>query len=192
MPGLSEIATGHWSLKGLVASMILVFVGGAMTIYDQFFDNTSGHGPTTVTLKCLAPDCGYTQEMSIEEFRELTNAKTQEWMQQNNITMPEGGGGPEGMMDPMMMGMMPSWGQPYTQWGLVCPQCQKNSFYLHTVCPKCGEIFLENPQNAGAPDKCPKCGYSRIEERRKERQEKKQAEREAKRDKRKSKSQSSD
>ncbi len=186
MAGLSEIVAGHWSLKGLVASMILVFVGLAMTIYNQFSGGSQSQGAISVTLKCVNPSCPNVQTMTSESFRELTNQKTQEWMQLNNISIPEGGMGPEGMMmDPMMMGMMPTWGQG--QWPLPCPQCQQNSFYIHLTCPKCSEIYMENLQDTSTPDKCPKCHYSRIEERRKERQDKKKADKEAKKERKQKK-----
>ncbi len=35
MPGLFDLKEGGWELKGLIASFILVFIGGGLTIYNQ-------------------------------------------------------------------------------------------------------------------------------------------------------------
>jgi DNA-directed RNA polymerase subunit RPC12/RpoP len=49
--------------------------------------------------------------------------------------------------------------------GIVCPKCGEKDGYLAYKCPKCGTVF-EKVLN-DLPDRCPKCGYSAMEELRK-------------------------
>jgi len=189
MPGFTEIATGHWSLKGLVVSTVLVLVGGALTIYHQVAGTTGAGGSAKIVFKCVNPKCGFVKEYSSEGYSKLIQKANEEWMKQQGIEVPKS---PQGQpMDPMMMGMMgmgmmlPPWGQP--GYPLVCPKCGERTFYRHIKCAKCGALFMEDYEK-NPPDKCPKCGYSRIEERRKEARAKKQAERERKRSRRKRRS----
>ena len=46
-----------------------------------------------------------------------------------------------------------------------CKECGKETAYVAEKCEKCGEVFFPN-YNApdGIYDRCPKCGYSAIEE----------------------------
>jgi len=51
-----------------------------------------------------------------------------------------------------------------------CPKCGEESCYRAIQCPKCKDVYEENSVPNAAPDTCPECGYSEIEERRKARQ----------------------
>ena len=46
---------------------------------------------------------------------------------------------------------------------VVCPKCNDKTGYRAEKCEKCGEIF-ERDAGSPTPDKCPKCGYSPLEE----------------------------
>lgn len=179
MPGFAEIASGHWSLKGLVASMVLVLVGGIMTIYYQVAGTSVGtSGSGLIPLKCVNENCGYLIEVDGKKYAEIIQKANNDWMQANGVEIPKPGdpGAGMGPMGPMGMGMaMPQWGQPGTEYGLPCPKCAENSMYRHIKCAKCGEIFLEDFEQSPF-DKCPKCGYSASEERRKQRTEEKKSE----------------
>jgi hypothetical protein len=47
--------------------------------------------------------------------------------------------------------------------GLTCPNCGEPSCYEATKCEKCGTIFEKGTKRGDYEDRCPKCGYSRIE-----------------------------
>jgi hypothetical protein len=49
---------------------------------------------------------------------------------------------------------------------MKCQKCGKDTAYGAEKCTKCGEIFHYGGEST-FPDKCPKCGYSPIEEGRK-------------------------
>ena len=52
---------------------------------------------------------------------------------------------------------------------LVCKKCGKESIYRAEKCEKCGLIFLRGTVPNDFADRCPKCGNSKTEERRKQR-----------------------
>lgn len=92
-----------------------------------------------MTLMCVNPDCEAVYEVTIEEYRK---------------TMMESSGG--GMMMMMEMGPM----------AVECKECGEKSAYVAEVCEKCGEVFIPDytdPEDY--PDRCPECGYSKMEER---------------------------
>ncbi|MDD5063220.1 MAG: hypothetical protein PHQ35_00470 [Phycisphaerae bacterium] len=50
--------------------------------------------------------------------------------------------------------------------GIVCPKCNEASGYRAEKCQKCDIIFERGTGN-DLPDRCPKCGYSALEDMRK-------------------------
>jgi ribosomal protein L40E len=50
---------------------------------------------------------------------------------------------------------------------IVCPKCGQESGYRAEKCEKCGFIFERGAVAGDFPDRCPKCGYSAMEEARK-------------------------
>jgi len=49
---------------------------------------------------------------------------------------------------------------------LDCPECGEEAAFRAIKCSKCSEIFTKGEaQDNKYPDKCPKCGFSEIEER---------------------------
>lgn len=53
---------------------------------------------------------------------------------------------------------------------IVCPACNKAAAFAAQKCDKCGNVFFPNPTAYGDyQDRCPKCRYSKAEERYKNR-----------------------
>lgn len=90
---------------------------------------------TDMPLKCTHPGCGVTYKLSGAEFKELFhNPKS-----------------------PVMPG----------QEVFPCRVCGRNTATVAQECEKCTEVFIMNHmslQQGSYPDKCPRCGYSTIEE----------------------------
>ncbi len=49
---------------------------------------------------------------------------------------------------------------------LVCEKCGEESVYRAVKCEKCGLVFEKYPVHGDFADRCPECGYSKIEENR--------------------------
>lgn len=45
-----------------------------------------------------------------------------------------------------------------------CKECGQQTAYVGMQCPKCGEVFIRGSASQQYPDKCPACGYSRMED----------------------------
>jgi hypothetical protein len=178
MAGFFSIEKGDWAVKGLIASVVMVIVGGILVALDFTRTDTGGMGE--VVLKCTTPNCPYTAVLGRKEFNAMGKARDKEYQEeyakknpgqspQGPMTMPGMPGMPPGMMMPPGMEDMPMypWGSP--GWPLKCPKCGKDSVLRAIQCEKCKNIFFEDPE-ATYVDKCPKCGYSAVEEAMKERQ----------------------
>jgi len=50
---------------------------------------------------------------------------------------------------------------------LVCEKCGEESVYKAVKCEKCGLVFEPGAVPKDFPDRCPECGHSKTEERRK-------------------------
>ena len=50
---------------------------------------------------------------------------------------------------------------------LTCPKCGQESVYEAVKCPNCELVFEKGSVPRDFEDRCPKCGYSQIEENRK-------------------------
>ena len=126
--------------KNLAIGLVVVclLVAGTM-FYRSFFGGGSGGGSTgdrQVALMCAS--CGGF-EVSVDEFREMMSQQ-----------------GPGGMM------MMP--GQDAA---MECPKCGKKSCYPAQKCKQCETIFVfGQARDKRYPDRCPKCSFSSIEDRR--------------------------
>lgn len=133
--------------KKVVMIVIIVLCIGLAAGITYWTNRGSGPGKkiSSIPMACANSKCGYTTELTIKEFNEL---------------MSKGRG--DGVTpDPMFMGPA----------ALECPECGEMSFFTANKCEKCGEIFLSNPDSRDYPDRCPKCGYSAMEERTQARKE---------------------
>jgi DNA-directed RNA polymerase subunit RPC12/RpoP len=48
--------------------------------------------------------------------------------------------------------------------GVECPKCHKKDGYRAEKCEKCGNVFEKIPNTTDYPDRCPKCGFSALED----------------------------
>jgi len=55
---------------------------------------------------------------------------------------------------------------------LTCRECGQDGILRAVKCENCGEVFFRNSVPADFADRCPKCGYSKTEAKRKARLEK--------------------
>jgi predicted Zn-ribbon and HTH transcriptional regulator len=52
--------------------------------------------------------------------------------------------------------------------GMTCKECGENTAMEAVKCEKCGYVFLRGAAGIGFSDRCPECGFSKIEEERKQ------------------------
>ena len=125
---------------GIAVAVICLLIAGTIIYRTMFSDGPGGAGGNRdVALLCTT--CGGF-EIPADEFRDL--------MSKN--------------LDPMMMGMP---GQPMA---IPCPKCGKKTCYMAQKCPQCEHIFVfGQARDQNYPDRCPKCGFSEIEDRQKNR-----------------------
>ena len=89
-------------------------------------------------VKCNTPDCGVSYEMPLRDYYQLVDTKQR-----------EAGG----------MGMPP----------IMCKKCGKESLFKAVKCEKCQAVFFYVSGSVeDYPDRCPECGFSKLEEARKE------------------------
>ncbi len=50
---------------------------------------------------------------------------------------------------------------------MTCQKCGEKSAFTAIKCEKCDTVFIRGTVEGPYEDKCPKCGYSKMEERRK-------------------------
>jgi hypothetical protein len=128
---------------GLIVSVCLLVIGA-------IFMTRGGSGGGTlvvsnnVGLVCTNPECGHKEAVDRMKFVEMVKQKEKELgITDEDLAMGRGRG----------VG---------TQIPLTCPKCGKDAFVSGNFCDKCQEIFPA--QEGQYRDKCPKCGYSRLEE----------------------------
>ncbi len=123
--------------------MISVLVGclvlvAALNIPRFFKGGSKSSVSRTVDLICLNPKCGADSEITREEY--------QEGIQNSGMVI-----GPMGMAGPV-----------------ECPKCGEISAARGLKCKECSTVFMQKHGGDDYPDRCPKCGYSDIENRRSE------------------------
>ena len=117
---------------------ICLVVSGTV-FYRSFFGNSTGAAGGNQDMALLCTTCGGF-EIPADEFRELMSKQ-----------------GPG-----MMMGM------PGQQMVMECPKCAKKTCYMAQKCEQCEAIFVfGQAREQSYPDRCPKCSFSRIEDRQK-------------------------
>jgi len=52
--------------------------------------------------------------------------------------------------------------------GMTCRECGEDTAFEAIKCEKCGHVFLKGAAGIDFTDRCPECGYSKIEEERKQ------------------------
>jgi hypothetical protein len=131
------------NVKIIVSVACLVLAAGIL--YFTTFSGGSGGatGDAKIWFKCVNPDCNQAYSLTPDEF-----AKAQ-------------GDNPIGPMMMMMPGQQPQ--------AFKCQKCGQQSAYMAQQCEKCKEVFImqmpvPGQANQDFPDRCPKCGYSAIED----------------------------
>lgn len=118
----------------IVGCLVLAAV---ITVITQRKPSGSGGAKGPIQLLCVNKKCNAEFELSRDDFRKQMMEKT------STRTMAPG------MMGPQI---------------LTCNKCGKESAYIASKCEKCESAFIPNYTQRDYPDKCPKCGYSAIEE----------------------------
>jgi ribosomal protein L40E len=89
-----------------------------------------------IWIKCINPDCNQAYSVTREEFSQMQ------------------GDNPMAMM-PMTQGPP----------AFKCLKCGQDTAYMAQQCEKCKDVFFNGEAGDEMyPDKCPKCGYSFLEE----------------------------
>ena len=135
------------NVKVIVAVACLALAVGIFCYMSGIFSGSSSSGGDgKIWFKCVNPKCNAAYSLTPDEFAKL---------QGNNPMMPM-----------MMPGQTPAF---------QCQKCSQKTAYMATKCEnkKCGEIFITQmpmpgKANQDFPDRCPKCGYSAIEQMEKE------------------------
>ena len=122
-----------------IAFAVVALIVAGIVISKTFSGGSGSGGGVNAKVYLLCKSCGE-MEVTKDEFREI------------RVNQPV-------LMNPMVGGPM-----------LVnCPKCGKKTCAVATKCQGCGNVYVvvPKPGSTEPPDKCPKCGYSAIEERRK-------------------------
>jgi len=183
MSDFMKLDLSKLSAKGILASFVLLLTGVVFTIYSQFAGSQPA-GPDGIYLKCSDPSCDYTEKISFDKKTEMASGQLEkyqtehpQYLQEVLQSLSQGGAGPRaieerpmGISEQSLIGL---WGNPDYGLPFTCPKCSRESVYLAYRCEKCGEIFFTSPTLGAQGDKCPKCGFSKTEQKSKEYQEKK-------------------
>lgn len=124
----------------IVIVSLICLVVAVVIIFKTYFQNSaiSSLRQEMVWLKCVNPKCNHEEEVNLQEYQERLEASGQ-----NNMML--------------MPGVPPQ--------VLECASCGQKSLMLAEKCQNCGTVFVPNYSSRNKfPDRCPKCGYSAIEE----------------------------
>jgi len=129
------------NVKIIVSVLCLVLAAGILYFTTFRSEGGGDSGDVQIWLKCVNPDCNQAYSLTPDEFLEMQH---------------------QGGMNPMMM--MPGQSQAFK-----CKKCGQQSAYMAQKCEKCKEVFIMQMPGPGEanqdfPDRCPKCGYSAIEQ----------------------------
>lgn len=129
----------------IIVSVVCLVLAAGILYFTTFSGGGTGGGDAKIWFKCVNPDCNQAYSLKPDEFAKLQ--------------------GDNPMMMPMMM--------PGQQQAFKCQKCGQQSAYMAQQCEKCKEVFIMQMPAPGAanqdfPDRCPKCGYSAIEQMEKE------------------------
>ncbi|MBN1437216.1 MAG: hypothetical protein JW936_09080 [Sedimentisphaerales bacterium] len=153
MPNFFAVKEGGWPVYALIASFILLAIGGISTVYFELFYQP----PIIKTLLCS--ECGHVMDIPQEEFQAMVDEREAALGDPCGMGMDmQTPGGMPGM-PPIMMRPWGSFG-----WPLICPECNAESLYTAIRCPECDNVFFRGAaQDARYMDRCPECNYSQAE-----------------------------
>jgi hypothetical protein len=125
------------NVKIIVSIACLALAIGVLYFTTDIFSGSGGGGGGGKTwMKCVNPDCNQAYSVTPQEFRQMQG---------------------ENALDMMPM----SQGPPVFK----CLKCGQESAYIAQQCEKCKNVFINGEAGDETyPDRCPKCGYSYLEE----------------------------
>ena len=121
---------------------VIVFCFSLAIILFYFFVIKGGSSsdsfkePGVYYMICNSPKCAETFELTAEEYRAIDD------------NAPAGVG---------MMSLNPPS-------ALICSACKQQSLFRAIKCEECGVFFLPNFMTDDYSDRCPDCGYSKMED----------------------------
>ena len=183
MAGFFDVKSNKWPVWGLFASVLVVFVGFTLVIRDF---GSAKNTPDQPALKCDNPDCTFAEQRTREE--KIQMARTDfEILKVENPEMVEAMldrvyqsevedefdyGSEEDLTEERLAEtLFRSWGSISRGPPFTCPTCGQKSVYQAVACQNpepCDNIFFKGEHGGLYTDKCPKCEYSRNEERQQE------------------------
>ena len=123
----------------IIISVVCLVLAAVIFCFTSgiFSGGGGGGGDGKIWFKCVNPDCNQPYSLTIDEFQKAQ--------------------GNSPMMMPMMTGQ---------QQAFKCQKCGQQSAYMAVKCgnPKCDNVFIMQSVNNDFPDRCPKCGYSAMEQ----------------------------
>jgi DNA-directed RNA polymerase subunit M/transcription elongation factor TFIIS len=121
----------------IVIVVVCLVLAGAFAIKNFGGGGTSARAQGPQSVLCVNPDCGHVFEMTVDERRQIMRERGRQMRR----------GGPP---------------------AFACPQCgEPDSAYQANKCSKCSTVFIGDYSSGDFADRCPECGYSAVEERRK-------------------------
>ncbi|MCH9022147.1 MAG: hypothetical protein IID32_05230 [Planctomycetes bacterium] len=183
MPGFFDVKSEKWPVWGLFASVLVVFVGFTLVIRDF---GSPDNVPNQPALKCDNPDCTFAEKRTREEKIQMARTdfealKTEnpemveallDRVYQNEVEDEFDIDPDEDISEERLAEILfKSWGSISRGPPFTCPTCGQKSVYQAVACQNpepCDNIFFKGEYGGLHTDKCPKCTYSKNEERQRE------------------------
>jgi len=143
-------------MKVTMVVLILLSLGLAYAIYHQLTKSAVIQSVDEIVLKCANPNCDYEKGITREEFRIWVRRDFEKFMQANpSRRLTE-----EQKQELLLRDL----GSKRTGLGLTCPECGQETVFKAIQCEKCRKIFFPGAKKGAVYDKCPECGFSKIEQ----------------------------
>jgi len=121
--------------KIAISVTCLILAGAVFLIFNNPFRSSGiSTGKGTLQMLCVNEKCGAAFEITRKEHNQQLHEK--------------------------VLQRGPAGGQP----AFTCPECGQESTYIATKCKECGAVFVPDYGSDDYFDRCPKCGYSDIEQ----------------------------
>ena len=142
-----KVRAGFWNMPKpvMIGAVATALVAAGVIFYINSSGGGGGVGDTAqfkgelIWVKCANPDCGAEYQMDKKEYYDYMQAHA------NEMAMARGGS------------------------AIPCKECEEKSLLRAVKCESCGNVFFRGEAERDFADRCPGCGYSATEERRKNR-----------------------